>query len=380
MFSQLFPSKDATLYSLYPETNTGLDPILEFTKPDPYNASRMLIQFDQTEIMDTLSKVSRTSTSSGSWAAYLRVYASQVESLPTVLPIVVNPVSQEWDQGTGRLANSPTTVNGASWLGPKTGSFWIIDNTSSLYYVNDYALSGYVTGAPITGSYLSGSVGGGAWYTSNYATTTLSQYTPQDLYINVTSIISEWSSSTISNNGFILRVSESVENNPNYQYILDYFSRDTNTIYPPSLFFYWKNQVFNPDITKLQTNQVFDVSIGNNDGVYYAESNVRFTVASRDKYPQRQFVTSSLYEFNKTLPSQSFYQIIDVDTNETIIPFNDPGTLISANGTGSYFNVDMSTLEPERFYTIQIKVNIDGSTYIKDDSDMKFKVSQTIFP
>ena len=330
--------------------------------------------------MDTLSKVSETSTSSGSWEAYLRVYASQVESLPTVLPIVVNPVSQEWDQGTGRLANSPTTVNGASWLGPKTGSFWIINNTSSLYYVNDYALSGYVTGVPITGSYLSGSVGGGAWYTSSYATTTISQYTPQDLYINVTSIISQWSSSLIPNNGFILRVSESIENNPNYQYILDYFSRDTNTIYPPSLFFYWKNQVFNPDITKLQTNQVFDVSIGNNDGIYYAESNVRFTVASRDKYPQRQFVTSSLYEFNKTLPSQSFYQIIDVDTNETIIPFNDPGTLISANGTGSYFNVDMSTLEPERFYTIQIKVNIDGSTYIKDDSDMKFKVSQTIFP
>ena len=166
MFSQLFPSKDATLYSAYPITNTGLDPILEFTKPDLYNASRILIQFDQTEIMDTLSKVSETSTSSGSWAAYLRVYASQVESLPTVLPIVVNPVSQEWDQGTGRLANSPTTVNGASWLGPKTGSFWIINNTSSLYYVNDYALSGYVTGVPITGSYLSGATLGGIIYPS----------------------------------------------------------------------------------------------------------------------------------------------------------------------------------------------------------------------
>ncbi len=126
--------------------------------------------------------------------------------------------------------------------------------------------------------------------------------------------------------------------------------------------------------------QLVDVTIGNNDGVYYAEDNVQVQVFARDRYPQRQFVTSSLYEFNKTLPSQSFYQIIDVDTNETIIPFNDPGTLISANGTGSYFNVDMSTLEPERFYTIQIKVNIDGSTYIKDDSDMKFKVSQTIFP
>ena len=155
MFSQLFPSKDATLYSAYPITNTGLDPILEFTKPDLYNASRILIQFDQTEIMNTLSNITATSTSSGSWEAYLRIYASQVESLPTVVPIVVNPVSQEWDQGTGRLANSPTTTNGCSWLGPKIGSFWIIDNISSLYYVNDYALSGYVTGAPITGSYLS---------------------------------------------------------------------------------------------------------------------------------------------------------------------------------------------------------------------------------
>ena len=361
MFSQLFPSKDATLYSLYPVTNTGLDPILEFTKPDQYNASRILIQFDQTEIMSVLNEVNNTPEASGSWAAYLRIYASQVESLPTVVPIIVNPVSQEWDQGTGRLANIPTTVNGVSWLGPKTGSFW-------------------TTGSSSTGSYLSSSTGGGSWFTSSYVTTSISQYTPQDLYINVTPIISQWSSSLIPNNGFILRVSESIENSPNYQYILDYFSRDTNTIYPPSLFFYWRSQVWDPELTKIQTNQVFDVSVGNNDGVYYAESNIRFTVASRDKYPQRQFVTSSLYEFNKTLPSQSFYQIIDVDTNETIIPFNDPGTLISANKTGSYFNIDMSTLEPERFYTIQIKVNIDGSTYVKNDSNMKFKVSQTIFP
>ena len=98
MFSQLFPSKDATLYSAYPITNTGLDPILEFTKPDLYNASRILIQFDQTEIMNTLSNITATSTSSGSWEAYLRIYASQVESLPTSVPIIVNPISQEWDQ------------------------------------------------------------------------------------------------------------------------------------------------------------------------------------------------------------------------------------------------------------------------------------------
>ena len=135
---------------------------------------------------------------------------------------------------------------------------------------------------------------------------------------------------------------------------------------------------FEPNLTKLQINQVFDVAIGNNDGIYYPESNVRFTVASRDKYPQRQFVTQSLYEFNKTLPSQSYYQIVDVDTNEAVIPFNNPGTLISANKAGSYFRVDMNTLEPERYYTVQVKVNIDGSTYVKSQTDMKFKVSQTV--
>lgn len=359
MYSQLFPLQDATLYSLYPQTNTGLDPILEFTKPDEENASRMLIQFSQEEIMNVFNKINSTKTT-GSWEAYLRVYASEIENLPTVIPILVNPISQNWDQGTGKLADNPTTKNGASWVGPKTGSLW------------DISILG------TTGSYISGSIGGGAWYTSSLVSQSISQYTSQDLWINVTSILNQWSSSAIPNYGFILRVSESIENNPNYQYKLSYFSRDTNTIYPPSLFFYWNTQEWNPNSSSIQNNQSFDVSIGNNDGIYYPESNVIFTIASRDKYPQRQFVTQSLYEFNKTLPSQSYYQIIDVDTNEAVIPFNNPGTLISANKTGSYFKVDMSTLEPERYYTVQIKVNISGSTYVKSQNNMKFKVSQTV--
>jgi hypothetical protein len=79
------------------------------------------------------------------------------------------------------------------------------------------------------------------------------------------------------------------------------------------------------------------------------------------------------------MPSQSFYQIIDVDTNETIIPFNDPGTLISTE-TASYFKVDMSTFEPERLYQIQIKTTVNGGTYVKTATDTKFKVSQTVGP
>jgi hypothetical protein len=52
---KIFPTKDATIYSLYPSRNTGLDEIIESStsvidaSPLPKN-SRFLIQFSNTEI------------------------------------------------------------------------------------------------------------------------------------------------------------------------------------------------------------------------------------------------------------------------------------------------------------------------------------------
>ena len=53
---KLFPTKDATLYSLFPNMNTGLDEIVEATEtsfaysdPNP-QTSRFLINFSETEI------------------------------------------------------------------------------------------------------------------------------------------------------------------------------------------------------------------------------------------------------------------------------------------------------------------------------------------
>jgi hypothetical protein len=230
----------------------------------------------------------------------------------------------------------------------------------------------------LVASFLTNSVGGGSWYITPQSSQSVTQYTNKDIWMDVSSQLNFWK--TNPNYGLILRVTESIENNPNYQYKATYFSRDTNTIYPPSLMVFWNDSVYNPHVTlgtQVLTNDEFDISIGNNDGVYYAGDVTKFYVYARDKYPVRQYVTSSLYEFNKLMPSQSFYQIIDVDTNETIIPFNDPGTLISTE-TASYFKVDMSTFEPERWYQIQVKTSINGGTYIKTATDTKFKVSQTI--
>jgi hypothetical protein len=353
-FSQLFPLKDATLSSQDVTLNTGLDPVLELTKPTDDNSSRIVIQFDSGEIFDTINKAVK------GWKAYLRLYASEVESLPTEIPILCDPIYNNWDQGTGRFGNIPTTKNGVSWLGPKTGSFWTTSSGIS------------------TSSYKSGSFGGGSWYTGYTVTQNISQYTPQDLFIDVTDQVAAWNDGIINNNGFILRVTESIEFSENYQYQLNYFGRDTNTIYPPSLLFYWNDQTYDIGSSKILDSDEYDVAIGNNNNVFQSGDNVKIRVYSREKFPARTFVTQSLYTYNKILPSSSMYQIIDVDTNEAIIPFNNPGTLLNADPTSSYFNLNTSYLEPERYYTVQIKAEIDGSTLISTNNNMMFKTRQVI--
>ena len=58
---KLFPTKDATIYSRYPNKNTGLDEILEAgnlnlsTNTNP-QVSRALVKFNQDEINNVINK------------------------------------------------------------------------------------------------------------------------------------------------------------------------------------------------------------------------------------------------------------------------------------------------------------------------------------
>ena len=66
---KLFPEKDATLYTLYPKMNTGLDEILEastYLFDSKAQTSRYLIKFSQNEINNAYD-----SYISGSGVSYL---------------------------------------------------------------------------------------------------------------------------------------------------------------------------------------------------------------------------------------------------------------------------------------------------------------------
>ena len=358
---KIFPTQDTTLYSLYPEMNTGLDEILEASlevgnlgTPAP-QASRFLIQFDSSEITDVINN----KISGSQWQSNLKCLVANVTALNTTTTIDAFAVSQSWDMGTGRFANVPETQNGASWVwrNYQGGIKW--------------ATSSFAVGS--TGSYSpssSLSKGGGTWYTALSSSTTFGYYTDKDLTLNATPIVTQWYSSSIPNNGFIVKQKDEFMDNENTQPKMKYFSIDTHTIYPPCLEFKWVDATFNTGSSTLPTIQKTPlvVTIGDNPGYFFPESINQFRVYSRPEYPDRVFATASYYTQNYYLPTASYYAIKDLDTNEYVVEFDQTYTKLSMDATSSLFTLYMDGLQPERYYKILIQTTVDGNTLVLDNN------------
>ena len=350
---KLFPSQDATIYSNYPNKNTGLDEILSISIKDAQDsgntqAARTLIQFSSTEIADVINN----RVSGSAWSASLRGFIAEVNGLNSDTTLEVYAVTGSWNMGTGKYSYSPEYTNGVSWynrLSSGSGA-WIT--------------TGFPAG--ITGSY--GSVsGGGNWYTSSY-TQSFSYYDDKDININVTPIVRSWYSGSIANNGFIIKQATEFVNSLLYNININYFSRDTHTIYPPQLEIKWRDYSFTTgSLTELNTLPA-TVSVDNNPGTFYPNSINEFRINSRPEYPARTFSTSSYFTQNYYLPTASYYAIKDLDTNEYVIDFDDQFTQLSVDASGSYFTLYMNGLEPERYYSVLIKTTLDGNTLIFDDN------------
>jgi hypothetical protein len=361
---KLFPTKDATIYSLYPSKNTGLDEVIE-TSTSVNNASilpqtsRFLIQFSDTEINDLI--VNKISGSD--WKAYFRGFLADLEGLNLTTQLEFYPISGSWNMGTGRYNYNPESQNGVSWG-------WRSYSGSNAWVTNN--LPEYVTAS------YSGTLGGGTWYTGSSNSTVLPIFATQsfaytetgDINTDITNMVKAWYSGTIDNNGLIAKQAVEFVDDENYQIKMQFFSRDTNTIYPPQLEFRWRDYIWN---TGSSTNTILNTSnatitLDENPGIFYPESINKFRVNSRPTYPTRTFQTSSYFTQNYYLPTSSYFSIKDLDTNEVVIDFNDQYTQLSADDQGSYFTLYMNGLEPERYYKILIKTIIDNSILIFDDN------------
>tara|TARA_Y100001972_G_scaffold118572_1_gene158819 strand:- start:6104 stop:7276 length:1173 start_codon:yes stop_codon:yes gene_type:complete len=383
----IFPEKDATIYSHPNRTdlNTGHDEILEIVKEkgnsDPhYYPSRVLIKFKNEDIQSAiLNKVGPGVFNNGISQVCLQLLSSEHKNLEEVLNLDVFAISQSWEEGTGRYSNLPSSSNGCTWIHRNNGS-------TETRIRDKWTTSSFGPGS--TGSISSSVIteGGGVWYTGSGFQSSQQFLTGDNLdtNIDVTSIVQKFSSSLFSNtqyptgidnHGFLIKQPDVIEVDTSGSFgELKYFSTDSHTIYPPRLVFKWDDSIYPSEFTSsAKQSGELNLSLYRNKEEYNQKDEAIFRIHVRDKYPTRQFTSSSNFLNVGYLTTSSFYSIRDAHTEEEIIPFDTRFTKLSADSEGMYFKVFMEGLQPERYYRILFK-NINNEETIVYDNNYHFKV------
>jgi len=340
-------SFDASIYLQQPEQNTGRDELLEVGKlyyGSTIDVARSLIKFD----------VSTLETGSG-WKAYLNIKSANSEEIPLEYTIYANAVSQSWNMGTGTKFDNITS-NGVSWYYKNGTDKWM-----------DYVAipNSYVSGSD-TGSISNG--GGGTWYTASMASQSFSNE-PDDIRMDVTSIINLWVSGSLPNNGFILHHHTSASIDSNDYGVLKFFSKETNTIYEPKLEIVWNDSTTATGSLAPVTGSAeegYKVVFTNLKTNYQKDSLIKLRVKGRDMFPLKSFGTIYELDQNKYLPTTTYYQLEDYVTGEVIYPFG-TYTKISCDSTSNYFNMNLNTLPANRMYEIKLKIVEGGITTLIDN-------------
>jgi hypothetical protein len=361
---RIFPKNDTFISTENVLGNAGRDEIIEIGGyPDisgTGQTNRILIKYDTSEVQDIINNVIGTA----SYAASIKLYLADASELPTDYTLYSYPVSGTWDNGIGKFGDVPTDDTGVSWKYRQAGQN------------NAWSTGSYSTG--VTGSYIGTFNGGGNWYTASLGfnmefTQSHALNSSNDVNIDVTKAISLISSGTLGNDGFIVKLQDSLEFNTTSSIQLKYYSADTNTIYPPFLEFNWDDSSYVTGSLSVLSNSTAIINLTNNKGKYVDNGKQRFRVSARPKYPVRSFTTSSAYLINYALPSASYWGLRDENTEEMVVNFNTGSTKISCDSQGAFFDMYMDGLQPERYYRILVKTTLDGSTTVIDNQNI-FKV------
>lgn len=372
-----------------------------FTRPSTANYllypefSRTVLNFDITELSQSISS---NQISSSNMKFYLNLTACGARNLPQDYTLYAYPISQSWDNGDGRYANDGSSL-GVSWnyRNRYSGSTWYGNITRSYEQV-DYLLSQ---------SYASASWqnGGGTWYysvpstyTDNSSWICSSSYynslensglicsqsfeygSQSDVNMDVTPIVRAWLCGCIPNQGIIIVSSLELSTPPltTTNGLLQFFSKETNTIYSPKLDVKWVDSIYNTGSLAPITGSTDNlINIQYIKEQYKAGSKPKIYVFSRDKYPLKQFFKSEqqpVLTTAKYLPTSSYYMIKDAESEEIIVPFDDYTRLSCEPTKGNYFILDTTNMPQERFYKIFIKVEYSDGTIDIQNTGKIFKI------
>ena len=354
---KVFLEKDAFISSQLETANTGRDEILEIGSYSSNSIGRTLRTLVKVKT-DDIANVVDTYTDINNVTASLKLYLADATEVPSEYVIKGVPVAEAWTEGLGRYANSPINTSGVSWKNKDESTQW---STLPITGVTNYEDP-------------SGMYGGGIWYsdTNLHAEQTHTVKSSHDINLDVTSIITAYYNSTIPNHGIMLKLPDTSEFSTDRNFRLKYFSTQSHTVYPPVVELKWDDSTYSSSLTEI-TDPHAVVTVKGNRGEYVDEGKQRFRLHVRPRFPERAFRTTSGYVDNFKLPQGSTWALRDENSEDMVIDFDSNFTKISADNTSSYFDIFMEGLQPERYYRILIKAEIDGSTVVIDN-DQIFKV------
>jgi hypothetical protein len=347
-------SKDASIYLQQPDQNTGLDEILDISKVyfgNIKDISRALIKFDLDALAQSISNGDVVIDS-----VKLSLRETESQEIPLRYTILAHPISGSWEMGNGTRFDKISTT-GVNWK--------YREGDSKVDWLPNELASGSDSN-PNDGT-------GGTWYTASAASQSFN-YESSDLNIDVKNTVNLWLSGSLPNDGFILKHTNEYENDTNDYGILKFFGKETNTIYQPKLVIGWDDQIFNTGSLQpvdLEDGEVV-IRVKPLTKEYKLNTTKIIRLVGREKYPLKTFTNAFASDVVKYLPSTTYYQVKDYQSNDVIIPFSEYSK-VSCDGKGNYIKFDFTNWQPNRVYKIEFKIETESDTIHFDDK-ITFKI------
>ena len=113
--------------------------------------------------------------------------------------------------------------------------------------------------------------------------------------MDVTSIALAWISGTIVNEGLLIKKSATDELSDSIFNSLQFFSKDTHTIYQPRIEVRYDDSTYHTSHSVVNFNDEVVVNVTNLQSKYADQGVARLNISTTPKYPSRAFSTSSYY-------------------------------------------------------------------------------------
>ena len=254
-------------------------------------------------------------------SAWLRLWFANGMGLPRKYQIEAYPLEKRWTEGRGRIENVPPTEEPVNWTEANESESWKspggdFDESVSSKEVFDRA--------------------------------------DPDVNLNLNNVLS-----SDPEQGILLKRGEEEFDRRTE---LKFFSLETRTIYVPHLLLGTDDYRFEPEGADPVESENFEAFITNLQNTYREGRKVRFEVAVREKYSQREFLgirpterTDSI-EGERYAPKRSItYEVEDVRTGVKFFPFDRRYTAVSFDGDKHFFDLDLTNLLPKRKYRITLR-------------------------